>query len=60
LGAGSFQFIMGFILSTTFGGTRVFGAYQLIFILGVICLGVSLIVGLFSRETYSAEKVCPS
>jgi len=51
-GAGSFQYLMGVILSTTYGGTRSFGAYQLIFFLGIALITISLVAGLVLRETF--------
>ena len=52
IGAGFFQYLMGVILNTAYGGVRSFEAYQLIFYLGVALITVSLIVSLISGETY--------
>jgi predicted MFS family arabinose efflux permease len=52
VGAGFFQYSMGVILNTAYGGVRNFEAYQLIFFLGVALITISLIVGLISHETY--------
>lgn len=59
IGAGFFQFFMGFILDAIYGGTRVFAAYQLIFALGVVLLIVSLLAASLNRETFNSEPVCP-
>lgn len=52
VGAGFFQYLMGVILNSAYGGVRTFDAYQLIFFLGIALISVSLVVGLISRETY--------
>jgi predicted MFS family arabinose efflux permease len=52
IGAGFFQYFMGVVLNYTYGGSRVFEAYQLIFILGVVLISISLIVSLTARETF--------
>jgi predicted MFS family arabinose efflux permease len=52
IGAGFFQYFMGFLLDTTYGGSRVFEAYQLIFLLGVVLIIISLVASLTSRETF--------
>jgi MFS family permease len=59
IGAGFFEFFMGFMLDVTYGGTRVFAAYQLIFALGVALLAVSLLTAVLSRETFESEPACP-
>jgi predicted MFS family arabinose efflux permease len=59
IGGGFFEYFMGFVLNSVYGGTRVFGAYQLIFVLAVICLGAVFVATLFSREAYPAQT-CPS
>lgn len=60
VGAGFFQYFMGFILDSTYGGSRAFGAYQLIFLMGVALISVSLLAGLVSRETFKPPGVCKS
>lgn len=58
IGAGFFQYFMGFLLDTTYGGSRVFEAYQLIFLLGVVLITISFIASLFSRETFKRPEDC--
>jgi predicted MFS family arabinose efflux permease len=57
IGAGFFQYFMGFLLDTTYGGSRVFEAYQLIFLLGTVLIIISLIVSLTSGETFKCPVV---
>jgi hypothetical protein len=57
IGAGFFQYFMGFLLNTTYGGSRVFEAYQIIFLLGVVLIIISLIVSLTSGETFTCPVV---
>ncbi len=54
IGAGFFQYFMGFLLDATFGGARAFPAYQLIFIMSVACILFTLLFTLISRETFSS------
>jgi hypothetical protein len=42
---------MGIMLDSTYGGTRVFPAYQAIFIIAVACILVSMLLTLISKET---------
>jgi predicted MFS family arabinose efflux permease len=60
IGAGFFEYFMGLVLAITYGGTRIFASYQLIFLIGVVCLAASLIVAILSRETFSDSQVCPT
>jgi len=60
IGAGFFQYFMGLMLDITYGGSRIFASYQLIFLIGVVCLTASLIVAILSKETFPAEQVCPT
>ena len=60
IGAGFFQYFMGFLLDITYGGTRIFASYQLIFLIGVVLIALSLIVAILSKETFSAAPVCPT
>jgi predicted MFS family arabinose efflux permease len=56
VGAGLFQYLMGIILNTAYGGVRGFEAYQLIFFLGAALITISLMVGLISSETYKRPE----
>lgn len=51
MGAGFFQYFMGFLLDATFGGIRIFPAYQLIFAMSVACILISILLTFVSRET---------
>jgi len=51
IGAGFFQSFMGIVLDSTYGGTRVFPAYQAIFIIAVACILVSMLLTIISKET---------
>lgn len=53
IGAGFFEYFMGVVLNVTYGGSRIFASYQLIFLVGVVCLTASLIVATLIRETSS-------
>lgn len=46
-----FQYFMGIILDLTFGGSRIFSAYQLIFVICLGGIGIAIVLGLFSKET---------
>jgi len=60
IGAGFFQYFMGLLLDMTYGGSRIFASYQLIFLIGVVCITASLIAAILSRETFQAGPVCPT
>ena len=59
LGAGFFQYFMGFILNSTYGGARIFPAYQVIFLLGVVLVSLVLLVALVNKESYPKKPACP-
>ena len=59
IGAGIFQFMMGFMLDSTFGGSRIFQSYQLIFILCVVGVCASIIFALISKETFGIDPEEP-
>ena len=56
LGAGFFQYFMGFLLDNLYGGTRVFSSYQVIFILATVCVIVAMIPVIMSRETFKRSE----
>jgi predicted MFS family arabinose efflux permease len=56
LGGGFFQYFMGFLLGSTYGGTMIFPAYQVIFVLGVVLISLALVVASFNKESY--PKAC--
>jgi len=58
IGAGFFQSFMGVILASTYGGTRVFPAYQAIFIIAVACILMTIFLTLISRETINLNVGC--
>jgi len=53
IGAGFFEYFMGVVLEISYGGSRIFASYQLIFLIGVVCLAASLIVATLLKETFS-------
>ncbi len=53
IGGGFFQFFMGYVIDTAFGGTITFVSFQLIFVIITFCLLVSIVLTVFSKETYS-------
>ncbi len=58
VGGGFFQSFMGVILASTYGGTRVFPAYQAIFIIAVACMLVTILLTLMSKETLNPKPSC--
>jgi predicted MFS family arabinose efflux permease len=50
IGGGFFQFFMGFILDSTYGGTHAFPSYQLIFVMGMVGVLVSLVFAVLFKE----------
>lgn len=59
VGGGVFQSLMGFMLDATYGGARIFPAYQLIFIMAVACLSLTLFLTAISKETMPAARCNP-
>jgi len=55
MGAGFFQYFMGFMLDTFESGARTFPAYQAIFLMCVAFMAVSLVLGVLSRETFGGK-----
>jgi MFS family permease len=60
IGGGFFQYFMGLILDSTYGGTRAFPSYQLIFIMCAILVLIAFISALFFHEPSSKEDKQPS
>lgn len=56
MGAGFFQYFMGFLLDTFESGARTFPAYQAIFFMCVAFMALSLVLGLLSRETFGGKE----
>jgi hypothetical protein len=56
LGAGFFQYFMGFLLDNLYGGARSFLSYQFIFILATICIVVALIPAIMSKESFKRPE----
>ncbi len=56
LGAGFFQYFMGFLLDNLYGGARSFLSYQFIFILATICIVVALIPAIMSKESFKCPE----
>lgn len=56
IGAGFFQYFMGFLLDNLYGGARVFSSYQVIFILATVCVIVAMIPVIMSRETFKRSE----
>ncbi|MBC7112864.1 MAG: MFS transporter [Candidatus Methanomethyliales bacterium] len=59
LGAGFFQYFMGFLLDNLYGGARSFLSYQFIFILATICIVVALIPAIMSKESFRRPEAYP-
>ncbi|MEJ5292466.1 MAG: MFS transporter [Candidatus Methanosuratincola sp.] len=55
MGAGFFQYFMGFLLDTFEAGARTFPAYQAIFFMCVAFMAVSLVLGVASKETFGGR-----
>jgi predicted MFS family arabinose efflux permease len=60
IGGGFFQYFMGFILDSTYGGTHAFPSYQLIFIMCAIVVLITFLFALFFKEPSSKEDKQPS
>jgi MFS family permease len=58
IGGGFFQSFMGIMLDSTYGGTRIFPAYQIIFIIAVACMLVTIFLTLISKETMNSMPAC--
>jgi len=56
LGAGFFQYFMGFLLDNLYGGARSFLSYQFIFILATICIVVAFIPAIMSKESFKRPE----
>jgi len=56
IGGGFFQFLMGYIIDVTFGGTTTFASYQLIFVISAISLFVAIFLAVFSKETITENS----
>jgi predicted MFS family arabinose efflux permease len=56
LGGGFFQYFMGLILDSTYGGSGAFPSYQLIFIMCAILVLIAFISALFFKEPSSKEN----
>jgi len=56
IGGGFFQLFMGFVLDAAFGGTMTFASYQLIFAISAVSLLISIVLTVFSKETYSESE----
>ena len=52
LGAGFFQYFMGFLLDNLYGGARNFFSYQFIFILATICIIIAMVPVIVSKESF--------
>ncbi|MCX8182339.1 MAG: MFS transporter [Candidatus Methanomethyliaceae archaeon] len=52
LGAGFFQYFMGFLLDNLYGGARGFPSYQFIFILATACIIIAMIPAIMSKESF--------
>ncbi|MGQ9760213.1 MAG: MFS transporter [Candidatus Methanomethylicaceae archaeon] len=55
VGAGFFQYFMGYILDALYGGSRTFASYQVIFLIALVCLLISLIPAIMSRESFKTS-----
>lgn len=53
IGAGFFQYLLGVVLEISYNGSRIFASYQLIFLIGVVCLAASLVITALLKETFS-------
>ncbi len=56
LGAGFFQYFMGFILDNLYGGLRSFASYQVIFLMALVCVLVAMVPAVMSRESFRSSK----
>ncbi|MDI9644427.1 MAG: MFS transporter [Candidatus Verstraetearchaeota archaeon] len=52
MGAGFFQYFMGFLLDSLESGARTFPAYQGVFFMCVVFMILSLVLGILSKETF--------
>lgn len=50
VGAGFFQYFMGFILDSTYAGTHIFPSYQLIFVICAVGVLISIVFAIFFKE----------
>ncbi len=57
IGGGFYQFFMGFVLDITFGGAMGFPAYQLVFTIGAVSVGIAMILTFVAKETYGGEAM---
>jgi len=55
-GGGVFQSLMGVMLDASYGGTRIYPAYQIIFIMGVACIAFTIFLSLISKETHADSR----
>ncbi|MEM3366536.1 MAG: MFS transporter [Candidatus Methanomethyliaceae archaeon] len=56
LGAGFFQYFMGFLLDSLYGGARSFPSYQFIFFLATVCIVVAMIPAIMSKESFRRSE----
>lgn len=56
LGAGFFQYFMGFLLDSLYGGARSFPSYQFIFSLATVCIVVAMIPAIMSKESFRRSE----
>ena len=57
IGGGFFEFFMGFVLDLTYGGTMGFPAYQLVFIISAISLGIAMVLTYVAKETFGGQAM---
>jgi hypothetical protein len=57
IGGGFYEFFMGFVLDITYGGAMGFPAYQLVFIISAVSLGIAMILTLIAKETFGGKSM---
>ncbi len=57
IGGGFYEFFMGFVLDITYGGAMGFPAYQLVFIIGAVSLGIAMILTYIAKETFGGQAM---
>ena len=57
IGGGFYEFFMGFMLDITYGGAMGFAAYQLVFIISAVSLGIAMILTLIAKETFGGQAM---
>jgi predicted MFS family arabinose efflux permease len=59
IGGGFYEFFMGFVLDLTYGGAMGFPAYQLVFIISAISVGIAMVLTFVAKETFGGKAMDP-